>query len=746
MTDEDSGPATRPPSHSSTSFANLTRSGVTRLPDDVKTSAKSTSRASTRSPRKRLSRWRSRARWYWRNLGLRLGQRLSTVLRDDHALLIVLAAGIGVISGSAAGLLLWWIEYAIEAFPHGGSDPTIRWAVLLLVPSLGGLATGFIRWIGDHWMRTNPSIGVPTVITAVSLHGGRVQARGGLLTGLGTGFTIGSGGSCGHEGPSVAIGAAVGSSLARFFGLGRRRHMTLVGAGCAGGLAAAFNAPLAGVIFTLEIVFSGAVGGNVGTMSVFVPLIVAAVMGTFTSHFIRGDETAFDLPSHGSVAPHELVWFLAMAVVAALLGSLISRVIFDTESRFKALSIPSWIKPALGGLLVGLVAAVSSNEILGPGHDTIEEAVHGTLFWDKALLLLALKLVVTAITLGSGGIGGAFLPSLYIGACLGAAVGSLSAFALGDASNVGGYALVGMGAIFAAMMHAPLTPIIMLFELTHDYGMILPLMLTCILAVVIARRVNPLSFYQMVLVHRGVVPHGEHENDTLKRVLVRELVRDPITCINEDASLDELHDLTVNSGEDTLFVLDADQAVVGYVDHAELAEALLDPQPGTSQTEKLIKRNLSLLYPQDSVAGAMFAFARSGLDILPVVDRSHRLAGVLRLRDVLTHYSEQILTKDQEVLAVHTDDHPDQEVALGRGLILERLMIDPTWAGHTLAQLNLRGETGVSVLEWSREDHLIPIDPCRPLREGDVLAMCGTRAQLLATRELHPQSPTTMPP
>ncbi len=675
----------------------------------------------------------------WRTLGLLLGRRLAMALRDDHVYIILMAAVVGVTSGAAAGLLLVWIESANELF-IGRFGGVLRWTIIISFPVLGGLAAGGIRLLAERVMGTRLVVGPAGVIESVAQHGGRLHGRGALLGGLGTGVSIGSGGSCGHEGPSVAIGAAVGAVVARFLGLRMRRHVAMVGAGCAGGLAAAFNAPLAGVIFTVELVFGGSIGGTVGTMSVFIPLIVAAVSGTVTSHAIFGDHTEFQLPTHDAASLPDFGFYLVLALAAGLVGVAMGRAIQLAQARFERLRLPGWVKPALGALGVGLVAAAVSSELLGPGRHTVSAALHGSLAWEWALALLGLKILVTALTLGSGGFGGAFMPVLYVGACLGTLVGTLAQAVLGGgAQAVGAYALVGMGATFAGLMQAPLTPIVMLFELTQDYAIILPLMLGCILALLVSRRMNAKGLYRMQLHARGVVLDHEAEGEVMKRGLVRELMIAPREVLTEAAELDEIRRVCTGSGLASTFVVDGEGEVVGYIDGNQLARRMLhgEIQAGSVARQLMGQRRLTLLYPSDTLAGAMLAFSRAEQEVLPVVDRDRHLQGIIRRGDLIGHYSDNVLGEQQEVVQFATTGPvPDQEVGLGKGIILERVIVGRAWAGKSLRQLDLRGRTGVQVLEWNRAERLLTLDPNAPLREGDVVALAGRRDELLAARAL----------
>jgi CIC family chloride channel protein len=687
----------------------------------------------------------------WARFGLLLGEKLATVVRDDHVFLIVMAAVVGTTSGVAAGALLAWIDYAYRLFPRPDeTGALIRWTAVIGVPVLGGLAAGALHLLVRRFLRQPLVMGIPAVIEAIARRQGTIRGRQGVVTGIGTGITIGSGGSCGHEGPSVAIGAAVGSVLARFFGLRMRWHLAMVGAGCAGGLAAAFNAPLAGVVFTVEIVFGGAIGGNIGTMSVFVPLIVAAVAGTFTSHVIRGEHLTFQTVPHDSASLAEIGLIIVLAALAGAIGTLMGRALIRASKYFAGLAVPDIARPALGALGVGLLAALVSNQLLGAGHATVTDALHGALAWDLALLLLALKIVATSLTVGSGGFGGVFMPSLYVGACLGTAVGALAHFLLGDAAAPSGvYALVGMGALFAATMHAPLTPIVMLFELTQDYEIILPLMLGCILAAFVARRVHPRSFFQDVLHEQGVILGHEAEVEVMKRGQVRDLMLPPGRVLAEGASLDDIRAALAEVR--AVFLADDSGALVGAVTPELLARRVLAGEigPDSAARDVMTDVQLAFLYPTDTLAGAMVASARSGLELLPVVDHERRLVGLLRRGDLLLHYSDKVLGQQEEAIHLHGTggNVHGHEVGLGKGIILDHIVVGRRWAGRSLSDLSLRSRTGTTVLEWLRGDSPLPIDPTAPMCEGDILAVVGTREQILAARKLDTRGgPLTPPP
>jgi CIC family chloride channel protein len=678
----------------------------------------------------------------WEELGLRVGQRLAEAVGDDHVYLLLMAVLVGVTSGATAGLLLLWIASALELFPLvGQAFPRFGWIYLILAPALGGLMVGTLRLFAQRWFG-DLAEGIPAVIEAVGQQG-HLKGGSGAVLGVGTGLTIASGGSVGHEGPTVAIGATVGSVVSRFFGLRMRRQTTMMGAGCAAGLAAAFNAPLAGVIFTVEVVFKRNVGGNVGTMSVFTPLIVAAVAGTFTSHAIFGQRVELIPP--GDVAGDrlllEMLFFLALAVVAGLLSPLMSRVILFCSDLFAGIEpLPRWARPALGGLGVGLIAALLSTDMVGPGRQIVFNALNSELVWQLALGLALLKIVATALTIGSGGMGGVFMPSLVIGACVGTVVHALAQLALGDdASRAAAYALVGMGAYLGATLRAPLTPIVMIFELTGDYGLILPLMFACILSAFVAGRVEKDTFFDLSLRRRGSrVLDASDDVGLMYRGHVGDLMHSPDHMLRLSSSFEEVQRAALVEQTPTLYLLDEQERVVGVIDTRTLAARVLrgEVDPTANAGELVTQEQPTLLVATDTLAGAMLAFARSGRDVLPVVDADRHLLGLIERTTLMAHYAENVLEQRDADLQIHAGSGLDHEVNLGSGVTLERVTVGRAWAGRTLIELDLRGRVNVQVLEWRRGDQLVAIDPRAPLREGDVLALAGSRENLLAARWL----------
>ena len=348
--------------------------------------------------------------------------------------------------------------------------------------------------------RESSGHGVPEVLDALASRGGRMRGRTVIMKALTSAVTIGTGGSAGREGPMVQVGAGVGSVAGQWLGLPEGRLRTLVAAGAAAGIGATFNAPIAGVLFAVEVLL-----GEV-SVKAFTPVVVASVIATVVSHRFWGDVPVFHAGAVfrlESVA--ELPIHAALGVLAGLASVGFIWILARCEDLFEQIPGPAWLKPAIGGLMVGAIG-LAAPEVLGVGYEAMDLSIFGAFSLGGFLLLMAGKAVATSLSLGSGGSGGVFAPALFTGGMLGGAVGVTASAVLpaGCAAPVGAYVLVGMAGLVAGTVHAPITAILLLYEMSGDHRIILPLMLTCVLAAVTARRLKGDSIYTEKLTRRGI--------------------------------------------------------------------------------------------------------------------------------------------------------------------------------------------------------------------------------------------------
>ena len=560
------------------------------------------------------------------------------------ALLVGLGTGLGAVAFRYLIQGMEWIGY--DWMPR----VTESWglAYIIIVPMIGGLIVGPLIYF---FAREAKGHGVPEVMEAVALRGGRIRPIVAIVKSLASAITIGSGGSVGREGPIVQIGSALGSTLGQKLGLSDDRIRNLVACGAAGGIAATFNAPIAGVVFALEIIL--------GEFSVkyFSSVVVSAVTASVIGRVVFGDMPAFIIPiEYGVKSFWEFAFYPLLGIIAAIVGAFFVRFLYWSEDIFaKWKTVPEWVQPAIGGVLLGILALIYPNltgigwtrmpQIYNVGYDVIEATLANHLALTVVLLLLPLKMIATSLTLGSGGSGGVFAPSLFMGAMLGTAFELILKILFPNLiAPAGAYALVGMGAFFAATAHAPLTAVVILFELTGDYRIMLPLMLTVVIATLVAQKIlKGESIYSLKLTRRGVrLQHGK-DVDILQGVLVSEVMAQDINTTSKDTSLKELSDIFNRSHSHGTAILDNEGKLWGMVTIGDLEQAVNNGDALSTTTVNEIAtqhHNLLKAYSDESIGDALERMSRRGYGHLPVVSRkdNKHLIGIVRRQNIIEAY------------------------------------------------------------------------------------------------------------
>jgi CIC family chloride channel protein len=366
---------------------------------------------------------------------------------------------------------------------------------VILVPVVGGLLVGPIIYFFAREAKGN---GVPEVMKAVALNGGRIRPIVSLVKAIASSLCIGSGGSAGREGPIVQIGASFGSSIAQWLRLSDDRIRTLVACGAAGGIAATFNAPVAGALFALEIILRKVV------TPIFAYVFISAVTAKYVASLFLGDKTIFTLTPFQIVSPVEIVLYAVVGVVCAFVAVALIRAMYGCEDLFDAIRMPEYLKPALGGVAIGLIGLYNFN-LFGLGYGEIENVLTSNFSVWFLLSMCVLKIVATSFTLGSGGSGGIFSPSLFIGAMIGTTLASgfqsVMPVPIGPS---GAYGVVGMAALFGAATRAPFTAVLIVFEMTKDYTIILPLMASVSVSVALSSILTRGTIYTTKLLRSGI--------------------------------------------------------------------------------------------------------------------------------------------------------------------------------------------------------------------------------------------------
>jgi CIC family chloride channel protein len=542
---------------------------------------------------------------------------------------------------------------------------------------------------------------------------------------LSTVFTLGGGGSAGREGPIVHIGASIGSSISRHTGLGEDRVRSLVAAGAGAAIGASFNAPIAGMLFAMEVIL-----GNFAIRHLNA-VVVASVTAAVTTRSIVGEELILRAPPHRLDDPRELVLYATLGVLAAIVGWVFLRLI-DTVERVDIHRAP-WLRPLGFGLVVAGLGVVEP-DILGTGlgfmsellaEPSVDALVLGTL-----LGIGGLKLLATAFTLSSGGSGGFFMPSLFLGAVLGAAFTALvgPVWTISDLEP-GAFAVVGMAAAFAAIGRAPLTSILIVFEITQDYGLVLPLMLATSLATFLGDRIHPLSVYAMALAKRGVRLTTRSEVDLLDTVRAGDVASPPPEVARPSMTVGDVRELFDRTRMHGVPVVEEDDTLVGVItvsDVVRVGDASLTLPVAAAMTPRPVTASAST-----PVSVVLERMASLGIGRVPIVsdDDPTRLVALFRREDAVKAYHQALAqevhhdlgrSRLQARVASGTDFH---EVAVVAGSIAD---------GRLLKEVPLPG--GVTIVSVRRGRDVVVPDGNTRLRAGDMLtvfARHGLHEQLI---------------
>ncbi|RMF01866.1 MAG: CBS domain-containing protein, partial [Chloroflexi bacterium] len=471
----------------------------------------------------------------------------------------------------------------------------------------------------------------------IALRGGRIRPQVVVIEALASAACIGSGGSAGREGPIVQIGSALGSVTGQFFHLSTERIRSLVACGAAAGIAAVFNAPIAGTIFAMEVILGEF------TTSYFGNVVICAVTASIVSRQFLGNTPAFAVPSYSMISPWEIVFYTILGVLCALGAWLFVTSLYWFEDKFDEWKFAEWAKPAVGGLMLGALALFLP-DVLGSGLEFIEQALHGDLLWPMMALLVFGKMLATNFTLGSGNSGGVFAPSLYMGAMLGGAFGSMAHYFFpAITAPYGAYALVGMAALFAAATHAPITGVIIVFEMSGDYRLILPLMFATVISTLISERLRKENIYTLKLVRRGIQLKSGRDVDVLQSVSVDEVMRTNLDTVSPDLTLSELLDLLSRTHHHGLPVLDRNGELWGIVTVTDVDRALAaNVSRQTTVSEIGTPRSkLVLAYPDETIDEVLARMSTRGLGRMPVVARENpaHLVGMVRRADIIRSYT-----------------------------------------------------------------------------------------------------------
>ena len=563
---------------------------------------------------------------------------------NEYTIMAVLAIIVGLTAGFGAVGFRHLINF-FQTLAYGGENDLLElvinlpWYYRVAIPAIGGLIVGPLVYF---FAREAKGHGVPEVMEAVALKGGIIRKRVVVVKSLASAVSISTGGSVGREGPIVQIGSAIGSVLGQFMNVSADRMRILVGCGAAAGIAATFNAPIAGSMFALEVIL-----GDFG-LATFSPIVISSVVATAISRAFLGDVPAFIVPAYELVSAWELPMYLIMGIFCAVVGVVFTKTLYRFEDLFDGLKFPEYLKGIIGGLMLG-VASLIFPQILGVGYGAIDMALMQQMAWWLLLVLVVVKILATSVTIGSGASGGIFAPSLFLGAMAGGFFGAVVHQLFPNiTASPGAYSIVGMGAVVSATTHGPLTAILILFEMTSDYKIILPLMLACIIATIASGQFLRDSIYTLKLARRGVDIKEGKEINVLKSMFVKDVMNTHVETMSEALPLVKMTEKISKSKFNSFPVLNAQNELTGILSFNDYNEAIFDENlKGLVVAGDLATTDLVTITMEENLWTALEKISAKDFAVLPVVSgpEANKLEGVVSRRDIIGAYNKAVLKK-----------------------------------------------------------------------------------------------------
>ncbi len=649
---------------------------------------------------------------------------------DETTLMVLVAVAIGLLGGFGAILFRLLVDFC-QGFAIGPGEHTadllapLPWWRKLILPVIGALLVGPLV----HYLaREAKGHGVPEVMGAVVFRGGVIRPIVAAVKITASAITIAFGGSVGREGPIVQIGAAMASTLGQWLHFSPQRLRTMIGCGAAAGIAATFNAPIAGAFFALEILLRDF------AVVTFAPIIVASVVATTVSRHFLGDTPAFPVPGFEMNSQLEFPLYVVMGLVVGLVAVAYVRSLYFAEGWFERLRFPGALKPALGAVPLGILF-LWFPQVYGVGYGSMVQALEGNMALSLMAILIVVKLVAVCLTLGSGFSGGIFAPALFLGGMTGGVCGALcNVIWPGLDVPVGAFAMVGMAAMVGAATGGPLTAILILFEMTGEYRVMLPLMLTSVAAALVYRSVMPDSIFTLKFAQRGERLEFGRESAILRQYHAEDIMDANPVSIAHDTHLDSILKLFLESDDEHFYVVDGDGRLVGHITIHDVKDILHT----RNLDQVIIAADLSepvtaMVSRRDTLEDCLLRQGDGDTGDLPVVATPEHpvLVGLVTRKAIFEVYNREVLhQEDMGIKLVHGEARMRDCVDLPEAYKVQVLVPPVEWVGQTLQDLKLRSRYRIAVLAVKHRRLLggsrneLPEPDC-PLLTGDRLIIVG---------------------
>jgi CIC family chloride channel protein len=573
-----------------------------------------------------------------------INSHLDNLKPDENKAILVIAVVIGVLAGFG-NILYRQLIHLVHSTVFTTGESLLKldsgWPYLLLLPLIPVVGAILLALMDVIFPGQVHGYGLPRFLEIVNLRGAIFKKRTVLVKALASAITIGTGGSAGTEGPIAQIGGAIGSIVGQTLRMGKDRLRTLVACGVAAGIAGTFNAPLAGVFFAHEIVLLGSFSAANLT-----PVVISAGVGTLVTRFFEGNRPAFHVPEYALGSHWEIPLYLLLGVIVAFVGVLFIRSFYYLSDRFSGWGASTRVKPLLGAFLAGSVG-IFYPEVLGDGYEHIEMVISGELVGAALVMLALAKILATGLTLGSGNAGGVFAPSLFVGAMLGGAYGTIVAALFPSLSiTPGTYALAGMGGLLAAATHAPLTAVFLIFEMTGGYSIILPIMFVCIVGYSVSRYFQKDSIDTLELTRRGIHLEQGHEVSVLQSILAKDIMSREVETFPETMPLREVLRLIPGSRHVTFPLVNAQGLMTGILSLQDFREiAFEEGLHDIIVAKELATEKVITVFPDENLQDALDRIGFRNIEHLPVVSREEpaKAIGMLSRRDIISAYNKALL-------------------------------------------------------------------------------------------------------
>jgi len=634
----------------------------------------------------------------YRNLGKEVYQSIS---QTEYVFVFALAIIVGLLTGFAEVILKLIIEFFTDLFfsnniTSGNKFKDYTWVFLVILPSIGFIITQLLIQVLSIKAKMH---GVSQVIYSILLKHGLIKPIAPITEGITSAITIGTGGSVGPEGPAIYLGAGIGSIISKIFNVNPRRMQILAAAGAGAGIAAAFNAPIAGALFAIEIILMDF------HFNQFSVVVIATVFATFVSRSLLGDVASFSSVQYQLHNGFEFLLFAVLGVFSGLVSFLFIKFLYWLEDFIKTkLRINKYLKALLGGILLGAIGLILP-EVLGVGYDVIDNFLKNKIVWYIALILIFAKIFTTSLTLSSGGMGGIFAPTLVIGASLGSFFGYIFNYISPElAPQPEAYVILGMAGLLSGTIHAPITSIIMIFELTKNQNFILPAMITCVISIAISRRLIRESIYMQPLAKNNLLLPQLTELNILNSIPVKEVFTGNYLIISEKENLKLIISKLLKQNISVLVVEDNFEKFIGLITMDQVREILFDQDV---LGELLIagdiaKRNCPIIKESDTLKTAWDVMNQSKLDYLPVSDDedTFKIVGIISRKDLDEIYNQEIKKFDMSMNLASslTLSNAEEGIPIFGQYVLQEIEVSKSFLGKTIKELDIRNRFKVEII------------------------------------------------